>query len=180
MSSSRRGDASRRESRVESRNPTPQETLPGGRGNAPAAPTFSGDVTEWKAYELKARIWSKTAARHLHQEELGLRLISSLSGAALAPFEFEDLDCYMAADGVERVMQRLRQVFGKSSITELGSALTTLMERTSRTSGQSMQAYAEAFNQAINRVREHKVNLPEEALSWLFIRRSSLSASHKA
>eukprot|EP00971_Amphidinium_carterae_P004916 98369-Amphidinium_carterae.1 len=55
MSSSRRGDASRRESRMESRNPPPQETLPG-RGNAPPAPTFSGNVTEWKAYELKARM----------------------------------------------------------------------------------------------------------------------------
>eukprot|EP00971_Amphidinium_carterae_P026094 514563-Amphidinium_carterae.1 len=112
-------------------------------------------------------------SRHLPQEELGFRLISSVCGAGLAPFEFEDLDCYMAIDGVECAMQRVRQVFGKSSIIELGFALPALMERTSQTSGQTQSEHASA-----NRVREHKGVLPEEALS--FIHRSNLSPSHKA
>eukprot|EP00971_Amphidinium_carterae_P284696 5652500-Amphidinium_carterae.1 len=106
--------------------------------------------------------------------------MSELGGTALTLFEHVDVDKFATADGFGTLLQILDGRFATDAVHELVNAFQSLLEKTSRASGESMQSYTARFGQQVAHLAQLKVDLPQELLSWLLLKRSRLRAEQRA
>lgn len=90
------------------------------RGGAPpAAPQWRyqpNDVRAYEKYERKVKLWQLQVRRYMSSAEAGLALYASLGGEAEQQLEFLDVEKVYHRDGVQYVLDQLRQAFKQKEV----------------------------------------------------------------
>ena len=90
------------------------------RGGAPpAAPVWryqSNDVRAYEKYERKVRMWQLQIKQYMSSSEAGLALYSSLQGEAEQQLEFADLEKIFNKDGVDYILEQLKNAFQQKTV----------------------------------------------------------------
>ena len=90
------------------------------RGGAPpAAPQWRyqpSDVRAYEKYERKVKLWQLQVRHYMSSAEAGLALYASLGGEAEQQLEFLDMDKVYHRDGVQYVLDQLKQAFKQKEV----------------------------------------------------------------
>ena len=90
------------------------------RGGAPPQPPVwkyqPGDVRAFERYERKVKLWQMQIRFYMTRAEAGLMLYSSLTGEAEQQLEFADMSKIFHEDGVQFVVDQLKNAFQQKSV----------------------------------------------------------------
>ena len=126
------------------------------RGGAPPQPpawTYQhSDIRSFERYERKVRIWKLQAKHYMTDAEIGLSLFTSLKGEAELEMEFIDVAKIYAKNGVEVILDQLRQSFQQKSVYVKRQYLYEY-ESVGRLPQESLRAYVNRYRRLENSLR---------------------------
>lgn len=90
------------------------------RGGAPPVPPSwsynSSDLRAYEKFEKKVRIWALHAKHFMTDSEAALTLYTSLKGEAEQELEFVDINTIYHKDGVDTILNHLKQAFQQKTV----------------------------------------------------------------
>ena len=96
-------------------------------GTPPNPPSFTtelqNDPQGWRKYARLVEIWKRLIQPYLPPEEQGLRLYQQVQGEAQLILEFEPLDQFSKADGVQVLLDKLSVHFDQRQVNTLTADL---------------------------------------------------------
>eukprot|EP00435_Cladocopium_sp_Y103_P038998 s1685_g10.t1 len=106
--------------------------------------------------------------------------MQALSGRAFESVRhlIDDSDWLEAADNGERLLGLLAkpEYYGKEELESLYQSMHKLFYSDLRKSDDDLPAFRSKFEQAVRKIRKHKVELPPEALGFLFLKQAKISS----
>lgn len=109
----------------------------------------------------------------------GPRLLQALSGKAFESVKhlIDDQDWLHAQDNGDQLLELLSkpEYYGKEALESLYHAMYKLFLSELRKDDDDLPAFRSRFEQAARKVKQHRVELPQEALGFLFLKQAKIN-----
>lgn len=144
----------------------------------PPPPSYDGSRTPgvWEDFKLRSKLWLRTTTTP--EAARGPRMLQQLTGRAF------DVMKYMAEDeswlddkqNGPRLLEEMSKPdrFGKEELESLWSALHRLFYSRLRQSDDDVISFRNRFEEANRKIVKHGVNLPSEALGFVYLRQAQV------
>ena len=148
------------------------------KGSTGPPPSYDGSraTGAFEEYRLRAKLWLHTT--NLDPIARGPRMLQALTGKAFEAAKHlieDDNWCGSPDNGMELIRYLSRpECFGKEELESLWSAMTKLFYSALRRSDDDLAAFRTRFEEAVRKVQKHKVELPSEALGFLFLKQAKV------
>ena len=130
-----------------------------------------------KSFASVQKLWLFTT--NIECRARGPRLLQALSGKAFESVKhlIEDQSWLDAQDNGEQLLEMLSrpEYYGKEELESLYHAMYKLFFSELRKEDDGLPAFRSRFEQAVRKVQKHKVELPQEALGFLFLKQAKIS-----
>ena len=146
-------------------------TRESGTGGADAPPEWSGDGL-FTDYERRVRLWEVFTKTPENQR--GPRLLSRLRGAAWEACDPLDLEDLRGEDGLELVLQQLRQRFKPEAETELFDLLEEVLFGEARKAEEPLNDFVQRMTNGFRRLEKKAVTLPATVQGFLLLKKCRL------
>ena len=110
-----------------------------------------------------------------NESEVGISVLSTLTGASWRQCEDLEVKDLETADGLGRILDRLDAQWQYDAKIEMPEAFEKYFYKTYRTMNQTMLDYCTQSGQALRELSKYKVTLPDEVAGWLLMRRAGLT-----
>ena len=146
----------------------------GNRSSVGPPPTFNGDRSAgvWEEYKIRARLWLMTTT--IEEKARGPRLLQALTGHAfeLMKHMAESDEWLEDPENGKLLLEEMGKpsFFGKEELESLWGALQKLFFTKLRTDDDDMVTFRNKFEDAVRKVKRHKVELPSQALGFLYLK----------
>eukprot|EP00435_Cladocopium_sp_Y103_P028466 s235_g7.t1 len=149
------------------------------KGSIGPPPSYDGnrEAGAFEEFRIRARLWLFTT--NIECRARGPRLMQALSGKAFESVKhlIDDQDWLDAQDNGEQLLELLSkpEYYGKEELESLYHAMFKLFFSELRKDDDDLPAFRSRFEQAVRKVKKHKVELPPEALGFLFLKQSKIN-----
>ena len=109
------------------------------------------------------------------ESEIGISVLSTLTGASWRQCEDLEVRDLEAADGLGRILDRLDAQWQYDGKIEMPEAFERYFYKTYRTMNQTMLDYCTQSGQALRELSKYKVTVPDEVAGWSLMRRAGLT-----
>ena len=150
------------------------------KGSIGPPPTYDGsrEAGVFEEFRVRAKLWLYTT--NIESRARGPRLMQALTGRAFESVRhlIDDSDWMEAMDNGEQLLELLArpEYYGKEELESLYQAMHKLFYSDLRKEDDDLPAFRSRFEQAVRKVKKHHVDLPQEALGFLFLKQSKISA----
>jgi len=134
-------------------------------------PDYNPDNYTWSAYKKEVLVWATWTK--LEDTKKGPALWSSLTGKAKEAVQDMELDEIKAADGLEKILTKLDDVF-KTDINQAAYIAYRDFETFSRPSEMSLQDFIVKFEALNLKISKLDMKLPDGVLAYRFIQSANL------
>ena len=151
----------------------------GKKGSYGPPPTYDGsrEPGVFEEYRGRARLW--LFSTNVESRARGPRLMQALSGKAFESVRhlIDDNSWLEASDNGEQLVELLAkpEYYGKEELESLYHAMHKLFYSELRRDEDDLPSFRSRFEQAVRKVKKHRVDLPQEALGFLFLRQAKIS-----
>lgn len=151
----------------------------GKKGSTGPPPTYDGsrEPGVFEEYRVRARLWLCTT--NLESRTRGPRLMQALTGKAFESVRhlIDDDQWLEATNNGEQLIDLLAkpEYYGKEELESLYHAMHKLFYSELRRADDDLPSFRSRFEQAVRKVKKHHVDLPPEALGFLFLRQAKVS-----
>ena len=142
-------------------------------------PTFNGEMSKYKEYRRRARLYLAKKKIEQKLEEAGVNLLSGLSGLAWDCCENIDPAELGTPAEVDKLFQLMDTQFRYDERVEAPTEFESLFEKTWRVKDQTLISFCSMMEQKLRKIAELKVVLPEALKGWLLLRRCGLSREQR-
>ena len=155
----------------------------GSHGNSGVGPppAYNGDrsIGVYEEYKIRARLWLRTTT--IEEKARGPRLLQALTGAAFESMKHlaesdEWMDDHQNGQILLDEMSKPNN-FGREDIESLWSALQKLFFTKLRLDDDDMVSFRTRFEESVRKVKKHGVELPSEALGFLFLKQMRVDST---
>ena len=149
------------------------------KGSYGPPPTYDGsrEPGVFEEYRVRARLW--LFSTNVEARARGPRLMQALSRKAFESVRhLIDDDTWLdAADNGEQLVDLLAkpEYYGKEELESLYHAMHKLFYSELRRDDDDLPSFRSRFEQAVRKVKKHRVDLPPEALGFLFLRQAKIN-----
>lgn len=154
-----------------------EERGPGGKGLGAGLPPEWDSSTNFQDWAIKARLWLATTRAKGHTQ--GPLMLQRLSGQAFQSFKHwaKDAEWLKDPQGGHRLLASMDtpEYFGEDTEEELLSSLSKLTYHLKRGKEETCRQFFTRWDDAVRRIGEHKVTLPDRYLGFLLINALGLS-----
>ena len=151
----------------------------GGGGNGPPPPEWDGVSPGFQDWLIKARLWLATT--RVKARSQGPMILQKLTGPPFQSFKHwaKDSAWLMDDQGGKRLLDKMDtpEYFGEDREEELLSALSKVTYHLRRGKDEAHRPFFNRWDEAIRKVEEHGVHLPEKYLGFLLVNGLGLSES---
>ena len=150
------------------------------KGSVGPPPSYDGDrgAGIFEEYKLRAKLWLHST--NIDHVARGPRMLQALSGKAFEATKhlIEDDDWCNSRDNGTQLLKLLAtpEYFGKEEIESLWNSMYRLFFSELRKSEDDLPAFRSRFEECVRKVKKHGVELPTEALGFLFIRQAKVDS----
>ncbi len=151
-------------------------------GQPPKTPVFSGsrDPKVIEVFRRRVRVWKKLALPYMPIEEMGLRLWEALDGKASEKTHAEDNEMdHFAADGCDKVLERIKHHFADDAMVELGDRMDTFFDKLQRQQGETLLEYTDRCINTYRKLTDVGESLSERAKVNRLFRGSGLDLNEQ-
>ena len=110
----------------------------------------------------------------MSEEQQGLTLYQHLTDKAWIDAERLDVDRLASKDGVEYLIDWIKDRYLDAQVTQIGRSLSGFFRGLHRKANQSVRDYMAEFDRAFARLGEVGCHLPDVAAAWVFVDRMGL------
>ena len=148
------------------------------KGSIGPPPCYDGnrEAGAFEEYRIRARLWLFTT--NIDARARGPRLLQALSGKAFESVKhlIDDQEWLDSQDNGDQLLELLAkpEYYGKEELESLYHAMYKLFFSELRKDDDDLPAFRSRFEQAVRKVQKHRVELPQEALGFLFLRQSKI------
>ena len=143
-------------------------------------PSFSGSTgdqgddigTSARSYLRQVSAWRRMT--RMSEEQQGLTLYQHLTDKAWIDAERLDVDRLATKDGVEYLIDWIKDRYLDVQVTQIGRSLSGFFRGLHRKANQSVRDYMAEFDRAFARLGEVGCHLPDVAAAWVFVDRMGL------
>ena len=149
------------------------------KGSIGPPPSYDGSRQPgvFEEFRIRAKLWLFTT--NIECRARGPRLLQALSGKAFESVKhlIDDQDWLDATDNGDQLLEMLSrpEYYGKEELESLYHAMYKLFFSKLRKEDDDLPAFRSRFEQAVRKVQKHKVELPQEALDFLFLKQAKIS-----
>lgn len=150
----------------------------GERSSVGPPPTYDGSRLPgaWEDFRLRARLWLKTTT--IAPSSRGPRMLQQLSGRAFDTMKHmaEDDEWLESPDNGRLLLEEMGKPdrFGKEELESLWSSLHRLFYSRLKQSDDDILTFRNRFEEACRKVKRHGIELPQEALGFVYLRQSQI------
>ena len=172
------GGRSRREGRGRrGEDESEEERGPGGKGLGAGLPPEWDSTSNFQDWAIKARLWLATTRAKGHTQ--GPLMLQRLSGQAFQSFKHwaKDTEWLKDPQGGHRLLAAMDtpEYFGEDTEEELLSSLSKLTYHLRRGKDETCRQFFTRWDDAVRKIGEHRVTLPDRYLGFLLINALGLS-----
>ena len=148
------------------------------RSSVGPPPSYDGDRKPgaWEDYRLRARLWLRTTT--IAETSRGPRMLQQLSGKAFDTMKYlaEDDDWFNDSRNGQLLLEEMGRPdrFGKEEIESLWNSLHRLLYSKLKLADDDILSFRNRFEEANRKVKKHGVNLPAEALGFIYLRQAQV------
>ena len=148
------------------------------KGSVGPPPGYSGDRSPgaFEEYKLRAKLWLHST--NLDPLARGPRMLQALTGKAFESVKHlieDDSWCNDRDNGMQLLKLLSKpEYYGKEELESMWNAMYKLFFSELRRPEDDLSAFRSRFEEAVRKVRKHKVELPSEALGFLFLRQAKV------
>ena len=142
-------------------------------------PSFSGKAgenedigTTARSYLRQVSAWRRMT--RMTEDQQGLTLYQHLTDKAWVDAERLDVDKLASRDGVEYLLEWIKDRYLDVEVTQIGRSLSGFFRGLHRKANQSVRDYMAEFDRAFARLGEVGCHLPGVAAAWVFVDRMGL------
>eukprot|EP00435_Cladocopium_sp_Y103_P069743 s367_g33.t2 len=156
-----------------------QSTGESKKGSIGPPPSYDGsrEPGVFDEFRIRAKLWLFTT--NIECRARGPRLLQALSGKAFESVKhlIDDQSWLDAQDNGDQLLELLSkpEYYGKEELESLYHAMFKLFFSELRKADDDLPAFRSRFEQAVRKVKKHKVELPQEALGFLFLKQAKIS-----
>lgn len=167
-------------SREQNSSMTGYESRKGSSAGVGPPPTYNGNrgAGIFEEYRVRAKLWLHTTP--LDSRARGPRLLQALTDKAFESCRhlIDDQDWLDSPDNGTKLLELLNQpeYFGKEELESLYHSMNKLFYEELRKADDDLASFRSRFEEAVRKLRRHKIELPSEALGFLFLRQSKISS----
>ena len=147
-----------------------EEEAGGTRSNAGPPPQWDG-TTAFRDYEIRARLWLATTK--VKAKARGPSLLRNLSGTPFDDLKHlaKDVTWMQSEDNGERLIKLMstKELYGEDEREEMINTLVKVTYTLRRTKNEGYKAFFARWDNAVRKLSEHKVDLPQEYLGFLLV-----------
>lgn len=148
-----------------------------GGGNGPPPPEWDGVSPGFQDWLIKARLWLATT--RVKARSQGPMILQKLTGPPFQSFKHwaKDGAWLMDDEGGKKLLDKMDtpEYFGEDREEELLSALSKVTYHMKRGRDEAHRPFFNRWDEAIRKVEEHGVHLPEKYLGFLLVNGLGLS-----
>lgn len=175
------GDRGRRSRRQEPEDASDGDRSPTGNGRGSGGgqppPEWDGLSTTFQDWLIKARLWLATT--RVKPRSQGPMILQKLSGQPFQSLKHYAKDQSWLKDEKNgyKLLEAMDtpELFGEDREEELLSSLARLTYHLRRQKDEGCRAFFTKFDDAVRKIQEHQVNLPEKYLGFLLINSLNIS-----
>lgn len=148
-----------------------------GSGGPPPSYNGSREAGVFEEYKLRARLWLVTT--NLEGRARGPRLMQALTERAFESVKHlvDDAAWMSSPTNGDELLDLLAkpEYYGREEIEALYLAMGKLFYSDLRKPEDDLPAFRNRFDEAVRKIKKHNVQLPQEALGFLFLKQSKVS-----
>ena len=141
-----------------------------GRSNAGPPPQWDG-TTSFRDYEVRAKLWLATTK--VKARARGPMLLKSLTGTPFDDLKYlaKDDEWMQSDENGARLLKLMntKELYGEDEREEMINTLVKVTYTLRRSRGEAYKAFFARWDNAVRRLSEHKVELPQEYLGFLLV-----------
>ena len=138
-------------------------------------PRFDNTTSGYKEWRQRIPLHARRMAIRKRESEIGISVLSTLTGASWRQCEDLGVKDLETADGFGCILGRLDAQWQYDAKIEMPEACETYFYKTYRAMNQTMLDYCTQFGEALRELSKYKISLPDEVAGWLLMRRAGLT-----
>ena len=150
------------------------------KGAVGPPPSYDGnrEAGVFEEFRIRAKLWLYST--NVESRAKGPRLLQALSGKAFESVRhlIDDAEWLEAPDNGEQLLELLSkpEYYSKEELESLYQSMHKLFYSDLRKDDDDLPAFRSRFDQAVRKIKKHRVELPQEALGFLFLKQSRINA----
>lgn len=143
-------------------------------------PGFSNKPADYREYRARVSLYKRKMERLKRPKEATINLLTSLTGTASKLVEHDsDKLIESSGTGFDEVIRLLDRSFKYDQRVECPRALDKFFYQLLRRSEQTLMSYITEFRDARREIEKHNIQLPEEVLAYILLKRAGLTQEQK-
>ena len=142
-------------------------------------PKFENTTASYKEWRKRIALYGRRMKQQNRSTEVGLNVLSTLTGASWRQCEDLSLDLLEKENGLDVILQRLDKQWQYDEKVEMPEAFEKYFLKMNRQPGQTLLVYCTECAQALRELTKYEVKIPDEVAGWLLLRRSGLTKEQK-
>ena len=142
-------------------------------------PKFENTTASYKEWRKRIALYGRRMKQQNRSTEVGLNVLSTLTGASWRQCEDLSLDLLEKENGLDVILQRLDKQWQYDEKVEMPEAFEKYFFKMNRQPGQTLLVYCTECAQALRELTKYEVKIPDEVAGWLLLRRSGLTKEQK-
>ena len=142
-------------------------------------PKFENTTASYKEWRKRIALYGGRMKQQNRSTEVGLNVLSMLTGASWRQCEDLSLDALEKENGLDVILARLDKQWQYAEKVEMPEAFEKYFFKTNRQPGQTLLVYCTESAQALRELGKYNVQIPDEVAGWLLLRRSGLTKEQK-
>ena len=150
------------------------------KGAVGPPPSYDGnrEAGVFEEFRIRAKLWLYST--NVESRARGPRLLQALSGKAFESVRhlIDYAEWLEAPDNGEQLLELLSkpEYYSKEELESLYQSMHKLFYSDLRKDDDDLPAFRSRFDQAVRKIKKHRVELPQEALGFLFLKQSRINA----
>ena len=142
-------------------------------------PRFENTTASYKEWRKRIALYGRRMKQQNRSTEVGLNVLSTLTGASWRQCEDLSLDQLEKENGLDIILTRLDKQWQYDDKVEMPEAFEKYFFKMNRQPGQTLLTYCTDSAQALRELTRYDVKIPDEVAGWLLLRRSGLTKEQK-
>ena len=142
-------------------------------------PKFENTTASYKEWRKRITLYGRRMKQQNRSTEVGLNVLSTLTGASWRQCEDLSLDLLEKENGLDVILTRLDKQWQYDEKVEMPETFEKYFFKMNRQPGQTLLAYCTESAQALRELTKYEVKIPDEVAGWLLLRRSGLTKEQK-
>ena len=142
-------------------------------------PKFENTTASYKEWRKRIALYGRRMKQQNRSTEVGLNVLSTLTGASWRQCEDLSLDLLAKENGLDVILQRLDKQWQYDEKVEMPEAFEKYFFKMNRQPGQTLLVYCTECAQALRELTKYEVKIPDEVAGWSLLRRSGLTKEQK-